>query len=436
VFLVDTNRQPLSPVHPGRARLLLKAGKAAVLKRYPFTLILKAAIEQPQVQPLRLKLDPGSRISGIAIVDNASGQVLFAAELAHRSQQIKKALDDRRAVRRRRRARHTRYRKPKFQNRSRPPGWLVPSLQSRVCNIATWVKRLRKLCPVTAISMELVRFDLHLMQNPEISGIQYQQGTLAGYECREYLLAKWGRACSYCGKQNVPLEIEHIVARANGGTDRISNLCLACAPCNKRKGTQDIAVFLAKKPDLLKQIQAQAKTPLKDATAVNSTRWALFELLQELGLPIECGSGGMTKYNRELRNLPKTHWVDAACVGASTPLVLQVKQIKPLAITANGHGSRQMCLMNEFGFPRTKPKAKHFSHPFHTGDIVKAVVPAHLKNSGAHTGRVSVKAKGAFTISTNKGKVTDIGKKYCQVLQKADGYAYSQKGEAAFPPVP
>ncbi len=387
VFLVDTNRQPLSPVHPGRARILLKAGKAAVLKRYPFTLILKAAIEQPQVQPLRIKLDPGSRTTGIAIVDDKSGQVLFAAELTHRSQEIKKALDDRRAVRRGRRARRSRYRKPRFQNRIRPQGWLAPSLKSRVCNIETWVKRLRKVCPITAISLELVRFDLQLMQNPEISGIQYQQGTLAGYECREYLLAKWGRACSYCGKQNVPLEIEHIVARANGGTDRITNLCLACEPCNKRKGTQDIAVFLAKQPDLLKQIQAQAKAPLKDATAVNATRWALFEQLKE-------------------------------------------------AITANGHGSRQMCLMNKFGFPRTKPKAKHFSHPFHTGDIVKAVVPAHLKNPGVHTGKVSVKAKGAFTISTNKGKVTDIGKKYCQVLQKADGYGYTQKGEAAFPPVP
>ena len=153
-----------------------------------------------------------------------------------------------------------------------------------MCNIETWVKRLRKLCPITAISLELVRFDLQLMQNPEISGIQYQQGTRAGYECREYLLAKWGRACSYCGKQNVPLQIEHIVARANGGTDRISNLCLACEPCNTRKGTQDIAVFLAKKPDLRKSIQAQAKAPLKDATAVNSTRWALFEQLKELGL--------------------------------------------------------------------------------------------------------------------------------------------------------
>src|SRR5260370_37792336 len=92
--------------------------------------------------------------------------------------------------------------------------------------------------------------------------------------------------------------------------------------------------------------------------------------------------------------------------------------------------------MNEFGFHRNKPKAKRFSHPFHTGDIVKAVVPAHLKNPGVNTGKVSVNAKGAFTISTNKGKVTDIGKKYCQVLQKSDRYGYKQKGEAEIPLVP
>ncbi len=436
VFLVDTNRQPLAPVHPGRARILLKAGKAAVLKRYPFTLILKAAIEQPQVQPLRIKLDPGSRTTGIAIVDDESGQVLFAAELAHRSQQIKKALDDRRAVRRGRRARHTRYRKPRFQNRLRPPGWLAPSLKSSVFNIQTWVKRLCKLCPITAISLELVRFDLQLMQNPEISGIQYQQGTLAGYECREYLLAKWGRACSYCGKQNVPLQIEHIQARANGGTNRVSNLCLACQPCNKRKGTQEISVFLAKQPERLKRIQDQAKAPLKDAAAVNATRWALVERLKQTGLPVECGSGGMTKYNRSIRNLPKTHWLDAACVGASTPPLLQISQVKPLLITAHGHGCRQMCLMDKFGFPRTKPKAKHFPHPFRTGDIAKACVPTPLKNAGVHTGRMAAKAKGGFSISTHTGTITDIGKQYCQILQRADGYGYTQKGESAFLPVP
>src|SRR5258707_10730857 len=97
------------------------------------------------------------------------------------------------------------------------------------------------------------------------------------------------RAGSYCVVQNVRLQVEHIQAKATGGTDRISNLCLACDSCNQTKGTQDIRVFLAKKPDLLERILAQTKAPLKDAAAVNTTRWALYERLKTLGMPIECG---------------------------------------------------------------------------------------------------------------------------------------------------
>src|ERR1700688_998561 len=112
VFVVDTNKKPLNPVHPGEARYLLKARKAAVLRRYPFTIILTYAIETPEVKPLRVKIDPGSKTPGIAVVNDATGKVLFAAELSHRGQVIKSALHDRRAVRRSRRARHTRYRQP------------------------------------------------------------------------------------------------------------------------------------------------------------------------------------------------------------------------------------------------------------------------------------------------------------------------------------
>jgi RRXRR protein len=103
----------LNPVHPGRARMLLKAGKASVLKRYPFTIVLSREVESPQVQPLRVKLDPGSTTTGIALVNDTTGKVVFAAELSHRGQAIKSALERRRASRRGRRTRHTRYRKPR-----------------------------------------------------------------------------------------------------------------------------------------------------------------------------------------------------------------------------------------------------------------------------------------------------------------------------------
>ena len=204
IFVLDTNKQPLNPVHPGRARVLLTQGKAAVFKRYPFTIILKTAVSHPQLEPLRLKLDPGSQATGIALLNEATAQVVWAAELSHRGQAIKQALDERRAVRHSRRQRKTRYREPRFDNRRKPKGWLPPSLESRVANILTWVRRLRRLCPIATLSMELVKFDLQKMENPEIAGVDYQQGTLYGYEVREYLLEKWGRQCSYCGTREGP----------------------------------------------------------------------------------------------------------------------------------------------------------------------------------------------------------------------------------------
>ncbi|HLZ62717.1 MAG TPA: RNA-guided endonuclease IscB [Ktedonosporobacter sp.] len=430
VFVLDTNKQTLNPVDPGRARILLTAGKAAVFKRYLFTIVLKRAVEAPDLEPLRIKVDPGSKTTGLALLNDSTGQVIFAAELMHRGQDIKNSLDDRRAVRRGRRNRRTRYRKPRFSNRrNKKKGWLPPSLESRVSNIETWVKRLMRLCPIIAISQELVKFDLQHMENPEIEGAQYQQGTLAGYELREYLLEKWGRQCAYCGTTKVPLQIEHIVPRAIRVDDRACNLTLACEKCNQAKGKQDIKAFLARKPDLLAKILSQAKRPLKDAAAVNSTRWKLYHRLEALGLPVECGSGGLTKFNRCTRELPKTHWCDAACVGKSTPEHLKIKGIAPLFIKANRHGCRQMCLMDKYGFPRTKPKAKRFKHPFRTGDIIHALVPAPLKNAGVHVGRMSAKANGYFTIVTQKGDVTDIGKNYCRKLQRADGYGYVQKGK-------
>ena len=305
VFVLDTNKMPLAPCHEAKARKLLDADKAAIFRMRPFIIILKYAVESPVIPDLRIKLDPGSRTTGIAVVDDASGRVVYAAELSHRGQAIKKSLDDRRGSRRGRRARHTRYRKPRWQNRRRPKGWLPPSLQSRISNILTWVQRLAMACHITNISMELVRFDMQLVENAEISGVEYQQGTLAGYEVREYLLQKWGHKCAYCGKENIPLQIEHIVPRAKLGTNRISNLCLACEKCNKAKGTKDIKDFLKKKPDLLKKILAQAKAPLKDAAAVNATRWELFRCLQGFGLPIECGSGGLTSLTGQTASCPR-----------------------------------------------------------------------------------------------------------------------------------
>ena len=418
VFIIDHEKRPLNPVHPADARHLLKTGQAAVFRRYPFTLILKQRVPVAAVQPLRLKLDPGSKTTGIALLNDATGTVVWAAELTHRGQHVKSALDSRRASRRSRRQRHTRYRQPRFLNRRRPQGWLPPSLESRIQNVLTWVARLSRYASLTNITQEVVRFDLQLMQDAEVSGVAYQQGELQGYEVREYLLEKWHRCCVYCGAKDVSLQVEHIIPRARGGTDRVSNLTLACEPCNQRKGTLTAAEFGF--PD----IQAQAKAPLRDAAAVNTTRWALYKRLHQTGLPVETGTGGQTKWNRTTRKLSKTHWLDAACVGASTPEVLHVRGVVPLFITATGRHSRQMCGNDAFGFPNKTAKATGSVGGFRTGDIVRAVVPDTSKHVGTYVGRIAIRATGSCNITTKTAKLQGVHYRFCKPLHRGDGYTY------------
>ncbi len=180
---------------------------------------------------------------------------------------------------------------------------------------------------------------------------------MPGYEVREYFLNKWERKCAYCGVEKIALQVEHIDPRAKGGSNRISNLCLVCHSCNQKKGTKKIEQFLAKKPKIPKRILAQAKRPLKDAATVNLTRWALFNRLKETGLPGVTGSGGLTKFNRTRLELPKSHWLDVACVDRVE--LLQVLTNKSLLIKATGHATRQICRTDKFGFPsRYVPRNK------------------------------------------------------------------------------
>lgn len=286
----------------------------------------------------------------------------------------------------------------------------------RVLTTSTWVERLRRWAPIRFISLELVRFDTQLLQNAEMSGVQDQQGELAGYEVREYLVAKWNRRCAYCGATDVPFEVEHLVPKSRGGSDRVSNLVIACRPCNELKGSQTAAEFG------FPQLQVQAKQPLKDAAAVNTIPWALYERLVTTGLPVEVGTGGRTKYNRTLRGLPKAHWLDAACVGVSTSEHVLIRGVQPLLIRATGHGTRQQCRTNAGGFPaRHKPCAKQFAYAgtsWQTGDLVQAIIP-HGKAQGSHVGRIKIRFRPKFVLNGY-----DVHPKYLTRLQYADGYDY------------
>jgi 5-methylcytosine-specific restriction endonuclease McrA len=427
VFVLGRDKRPLDPCSEKRARKLLESGRARVHMLVPFVIrLIDRTVDDCVIHPCKLGLDPGSKTTGIAALretnvgdpEGPKVHVIALFNIEHRGSLIRDKLTRRRAYRRRRRS-NLRYRQPRFDNRRRKKGWLPPSLQSRVDNILSRVKKLCRLLPVSGIDMELVRFDMQMMQNPEISGVEYQQGELQGYEVREYLLEKFGRCCAYCDATNVPLQIEHVDPNSRGGSNRVSNLTLACEPCNIKKAARSIDEFLARDPERLKRIKAKLKAPLRDAAAVNATRWALYEALKKIGLPVVTWSGGRTKWNRQRFGIPKTHALDAVCVG----VVGSVSgwQVPTLVLTAMGRGSYCRTRSNQFGFPRGILTRSKTAFGFATGDLVVADVPKGVK-AGRHAGRVAIRATGFFDITTPAGVMQGISHRHCRIIQRGNGY--------------
>ena len=444
VFVLDKNQQPLMPCHPARARKLLASGKAAMFRQFPFTLILNGR-ETGETQPIDSRVDPGSKTTGLALVlrGKTGDQCIWGANLNHRGQQIKDALEKRRAIRRSRRNRKLRYRKPRFLNRTRPKGWLPPSVQSRVDNVEAWTKKLKRLSPVSAAQVETARFDTQLMESPTLSGADYQQGDLAGWEIREYLLYRHKHTCAYCaGLTGDPiLEKEHVMPRSLGGTNRLKNLVISCRTCNVDKNNLHPNAWATlcgqrgdklnlKRSSNMQQIMTGYRPSLKDAALMNATRYAIGRVLKTILQDVTFWSGGRTKKNRSSQRYQKEHWIDAACVGERGDTVL-IKNVVPLTISAKGHGSRQMCRVNKYGFPRTTAKASSFVKGFKTGDMVKAKVTTG-KKTGTHFGRVAVRKSGYFNIQSADGVVQGIAAKYCKILHKTDGYHYDRR--PAIPP--
>ena len=427
VFVLASGGAPLMPCHPARAREFLKEGRARIHQLFPFTIRLVDRLKG-DTQPIILKIDPGATRTGFALnraakEDSTNQTTLHLAELTHRGEDIRARNKKRAGYRRRRRNTNLRYRAPRFKNRCRAPGWLPFSLIARVNNILSWVRRYGRLAPITAIEVESVRFDTQLLQNPQISGIEYQQGTLAGYEVREYLLQKWGRQCVYCGKENVPLQIDHIIPKGRG-SNRPSNLTIACQDCNQAKGNRPVEAFLADQPERLQKILAHIKEPLPASAVVNSTRKCLVGKLRETGLPIATFSGGLIKFNRATLSIPKAHELDAACVGRVTELKAWAMPV--FCIKATGRGSYQRTRVTKEGFPRGYLPRTKTVQGFRTGDLVKALVPKGNKR-GSYTGRVAVRTSGFFNIQTQNGTVQGISHRHCRCIYRADGYTYYRR---------
>ena len=358
VPVYSSDAQPLMPTHPARARKLMQQGRAVPhhVKGLFGIRLLDRTREQSSVQDVAINIDPGSQTTGIAVVaDNEDGQrtVLAALEIKHRAFTIKATLARRRACRRNRRGR-LRFRKPRFDNRLRKPGTLPPSVDSLRADTIRVVRILQTMYPITLIRIERNKFDPQLMMNPDIQGIEYQRGTLFGWQVRAYILERDQGRCVYCRRSKVRLELDHVRPRAVG-SDRVDNLVACCRDCNIKKANRPIEQFLTDQPDLLERISKRLKhSAVASATHMNAVLPALIEDLRATGLQVYLTDAASVSWTRQQLNVRKTHCYDAVLQGRDftsvNTLPSKVIELRP----SNGR-SKQKANVDRHGTPVGRP---------------------------------------------------------------------------------
>lgn len=299
VYVQDIDGKPMMPAtRHGKVRRLLKANKATVVNLCPFTIQLTYKSTDHK-QPVTLGIDAGAKHIGFSATTEK--EELFACETILRTD-IVDLLSTRSQNRRTRRSR-LRYRKPKFNNRvfSKKKGWVAPSVKQRIDSHLNEVNEIHKILPITKIVIEAAQFDTHKMKNPNISGIDYQNGEQLGFwNVREYVLFRDGHKCSYCkGKsKDLILNIHHIESRKTGG-DSPSNLITLCETCHKEyhKGNIDLKVRRGKS--------------LCGAAIMGIMKWRLYDELKSRYSNVSMTFGYITKYNRIKYGIEKSHTSDA-----------------------------------------------------------------------------------------------------------------------------
>lgn len=312
VYVINKNGQPLMPCKPQKARKLLKANKAEVVKYEPFTIKLKYG-SSGYKQPVTLGIDTGSVHIGASA--STEKQELYSSETVMRSgdgkASIVRLLAKRLELRRSRRNRKTRYRKARFLNRvhRKHKGWLPPSVENKINVHLKLVADIHKILPITKVVAEVAQFDIQKIKNPNISGAEYQQGEQIGWaNVREYVLFRDGHKCQCCkGKSgDTILNVHHIESRMVGG-NAPNNLITLCKTCHE--GYHKGKIILPK--------SIHRGMSFRDATFMGIMRWAFYNKLKELYSGVHLTYGYITKNTRIKNNIAKTHTADAYCIAGN-----------------------------------------------------------------------------------------------------------------------
>ena len=291
------------PCSERKARLLLKDGMAIVYRRDIFTIKLING-SYGYKQHITLGVDCGSKHIGVSATTDK--QELFSANAELRNDVVK-LLSDRRMLRRSRRFRKTRYRKPRFNNRIVKNGWIAPSIKQKIQSHFNLVGFLHKLLPISNIVIETASFDIQKINNPSISGSEYQQGEqLDFFNVREYVLFRDNHTCQHCkGKsKDKVLNVHHIESRKTGG-DSPNNLITLCETCHKAYHRGEL------------ELNVKRGKSFRDAAFMGIMRWGFYDRLKNIYPNVSMTFGYITKNTRITNNLPKDHYVDARCISGN-----------------------------------------------------------------------------------------------------------------------
>jgi len=291
------------PTTPKKARKLLKENKAKIISYEPFIIQLLYATGETK-QPVSIGIDLGAKHVGVAIT--TEDKVLAKGEIELRDD-VSSLLETRKIYRRSRRGRKTRYREPRFLNRtkSKKKGWLPPSIQSRIDNTFMWIDRFCNLLPNPNLIIEVGKFDAQKMINPDIESKGYQEGNTYGYyNTRYYVFARDSYTCQVCKKKGKILQTHHIIYKSKGGTDRANNLITVCTDCHNHKNHQEGEIFYKWMADK-KKMPSYKETPF-----MNIIRKRVFEKYPNAYITY----GSITTPKRKELGLDKTHYNDALVI--------------------------------------------------------------------------------------------------------------------------
>lgn len=303
VYVINKHGRALMPTKPSKARKLLKNKKAKIVSYKPFTIQLLYG-SRGYTQNVDLGIDLGAKHVGVAII--SKNKVLDKGEIELR-QDISKNITAKRQYRRFRRNRKTRYRKARFLNRtsSKKEGWLPPSIKSRIDNTFFWIDKFVSLLPNPKLSIEVGKFDIQKMKNPNIQGKEYQEGDTFGfYNTRYYVFERDNYTCQVCGAKNKILHTHHIVYRSLGGTDRAINLMTICTDCHTPENHKEGHI-------LYNWCMEKKKMPnYKGSTFMNIIRKRTYKKYPNARITY----GSITTPKRKSLGLNKTHYNDAIAI--------------------------------------------------------------------------------------------------------------------------